>query len=76
MQATKRLSSACQSIWLDNITRDLLVTGTLERYIRDLSVTGLTSHPTIFDHALRHGASYDSTLSARTKPRASDEEFR
>ena len=53
MQGTKRLSSAGQSIWLDNITRDLLLTGTLERYIRDLSVTGLTSNPTIFDKALR-----------------------
>jgi transaldolase len=65
MQATKRLSSAGQSIWLDNITRDLLSTGTLEQYIRDLSVTGLTSNPTIFDKALRHGTSYDASLSAR-----------
>ena len=47
---------AGQSIWLDNITRDLLATGTLEQYIRDLSVTGLTSNPTIFDKALRHGS--------------------
>jgi transaldolase len=45
MQATKQLSSAGQSIWLDNITGDLLSTGTLARYIRDLSVTGLTSNP-------------------------------
>jgi transaldolase len=65
MQATKQLSSAGQSVWLDNITRDLLVTGTLERYIRDLSVTGLTSNPTIFDKALRQGTSYDTSLHER-----------
>jgi transaldolase len=65
MQATKQLSSAGQSIWLDNITRDLLLTGTLLQYIRDLSVTGLTSNPTIFDRALRQGTSYDSSLRAR-----------
>jgi transaldolase len=75
MQATKRLSSAGQSIWLDNITRDLLLTGTLERYIRDLSVTGLTSNPTIFDKALRHGTSYDPSLRARTRPGISQEEL-
>jgi transaldolase len=66
MQATKRVSSLGQSIWLDNITRDLLATGTLEHYIRDLSVTGLTSNPTIFDNALRHGTSYDAALRARS----------
>jgi len=75
MQATKRLSSAGQSIWLDNITRDLLLTGTLEHYIRDLSVTGLTSNPTIFDHALRHGTSYDTSLRARARAGISDEEL-
>lgn len=75
MQATKRLSSAGQSIWLDNITRDLLSTGTLERYIRDLSVTGLTSNPTIFDHALRHGTSYDTSLRAAARPGASGDEI-
>src|SRR5260370_13796900 len=68
MQATKRLSSTGQSIWLDNITRDLLLTGTLEAYIRDLSVTGLTSNPTIFDKALRHGVSYDTSLLAPARP--------
>src|SRR5580692_2923504 len=75
MQATKQLSSAGQSIWLDNITRDLLVTGTLEQYIRDLSVTGLTSNPTIFDKALRHGTSYDSSLRARARPGLSHEDL-
>jgi transaldolase len=75
MQATKRLSSAGQSIWLDNITRDLLETGTLEQYIRDLSVTGLTSNPTIFDKALRHGTSYDTSLRARARADISHEEL-
>ena len=75
MQATKRLSSAGQSIWLDNITRDLLLTGTLERYLRDLSVTGLTSNPTIFDKALRQGTSYDTSLHARARPGISHEEL-
>ncbi|HTV98322.1 MAG TPA: transaldolase [Steroidobacteraceae bacterium] len=75
MQATKRLSCAGQSIWLDNITRDLLLTGTLERYIRDLSVTGLTSNPTIFDKALRHGTAYDKSLRGRARVAISAEEL-
>ena len=49
-----------QSLWLDNITRDLLDTGTLKRYIDELSVTGLTSNPTIFDQAIKKSASYDA----------------
>ncbi len=73
MQATQRLSSAGQSIWLDNITRDLLSTGTLAQYIRDLSVTGLTSNPTIFDKALSHGSSYDTSLGARARQGLSHE---
>jgi len=48
-----------QSLWLDNITRDLLEKGTLKRYIEELSVTGLTSNPTIFDHAISHSDAYD-----------------
>ena len=51
-----------QSIWLDNITRELLDSGTLKRYIDDLSVTGLTSNPTIFDHAITRSKSYDSEI--------------
>jgi transaldolase len=51
-----------QSLWLDNITRDLLTSGTLERYIRELSVTGLTSNPTIFDHAITDGDAYDEAI--------------
>jgi len=75
MQATKRLSSAGQSIWLDNITRDLLLSGTLEQYIRDLSVTGLTSNPSIFDNALRHGTAYDASLRAAARPGISRDEL-
>jgi transaldolase len=75
MQATKQLSSAGQSIWLDNITRDLLLTGTLEHYIRDLSVTGLTSNPSIFDKVLRRGASYDTSLRSRARRGVSHEEL-
>src|SRR6516165_9307406 len=62
MKATKLLHELGQSLWLDNITRDLLDSGTLQRYIDDLSVTGLTSNPTIFDHAIRNSASYDKTI--------------
>src|ERR1700676_5341858 len=59
MKATQLLHNLGQSIWLDNITRDLLESGTLRRYIDDLSVTGLTSNPTIFDHAISNSATYD-----------------
>src|SRR6516225_5536264 len=62
MKATDALHNLGQSIWLDNITRELLDTGRLKRYIDDLSVTGLTSNPTIFDHAITHGRSYDSDI--------------
>ena len=51
-----------QSLWLDNITRDLLNNGTLERYIKDLSITGLTSNPTIFDHAIKNSTAYDAGI--------------
>jgi transaldolase len=53
MKATQTLYNLGQSLWLDNITRDLLNNGTLKRYIDELSVTGLTSNPTIFDHAIK-----------------------
>jgi transaldolase len=62
MRATEILHDLGQSIWLDNITRDLLDSLTLKRYIDDLSVTGLTSNPTIFDHAITHSKSYDSEI--------------
>ena len=61
-QKTKALHDAGQSIWLDNITRTLLDDGTLERYIADLSVTGLTSNPTIFEKAIGEGDAYDAQI--------------
>ena len=60
--ATAKLHDLGQSIWLDNITRDLLESGTLRRYINELSVTGLTSNPTIFDHAISNSATYDEPI--------------
>ena len=62
MKATQLLHNLGQSLWLDNITRDLLTSGTLKRYIEDLSVTGLTSNPTIFDHAIKNSAAYDAAI--------------
>jgi transaldolase len=62
MKATQLLHNLGQSIWLDNITRDLLNTGTLKRYIDELSVTGLTSNPTIFDHAIKNSTAYDGAI--------------
>ncbi len=62
MKATQLLHELGQSLWLDNITRDLLNNGTLERYIGELSVTGLTSNPTIFDHAIRNSSAYDGVI--------------
>jgi len=62
MQATQRLHDLGQSLWLDNITRDLLKSGTLKRYIDELSVTGLTSNPTIFDHAIKNSSAYDAPI--------------
>jgi len=62
MKATQLLHNLGQSLWLDNITRDLLNTGTLKRYIDELSVTGLTSNPTIFDHAIKNSSTYDAAI--------------
>jgi transaldolase len=62
MKPTQLLHNLGQSLWLDNITRDLLNGGTLERYIQELSVTGLTSNPTIFDHSIKNSASYDAAI--------------
>jgi transaldolase len=62
MKATQLLHNLGQSLWLDNITRDLVNSGTLERYIDELSVTGLTSNPTIFDHAIKNSSSYDAAI--------------
>ena len=62
MKATQLLHNLGQSLWLDNITRDLLNSGTLKRYVDDLSVTGLTSNPTIFDHAIKNSTAYDAAI--------------
>jgi transaldolase len=62
MNATRTLHDLGQSIWLDNITRNLLKTGGLRRYIDEFSVTGLTSNPTIFDHAIKNGDDYDESI--------------
>src|ERR1700719_4694816 len=73
MKATTFLHNEGQSLWLDNITRDLLESGTLKRYIEELSVTGLTSNPTIFDHAIKNSAAYDSAITAQLKKGTSTE---
>ncbi len=66
MKATRQLHDLGQSLWLDNITRTILDDGTLERYIAELSVTGLTSNPTIFDHAFKNGNAYDSAIQQKS----------
>jgi transaldolase len=62
MNATKQLHDLGQSLWLDNITRALLTSGTLRRYIKEFTITGLTSNPTIFDQAIKSTASYDEAI--------------
>ena len=73
MKATQLLHNLGQSIWLDNITRDLLESGTLSRYIQELSVTGLTSNPTIFDHAIKNSTAYDAAIRENLKQGKSGE---
>ena len=75
MKATQLLHNLGQSIWLDNITRDLLNSGTLKRYIDELSVTGLTSNPTIFDHAIKNSTAYDAAIRQKLKEGKSGEEL-
>jgi transaldolase len=75
MKATKTLHDRGQSLWLDNITRDLLETGTLERYIGELSVTGLTSNPTIFDHAIKNSSAYDAAIRRKVREGKSGEDL-
>ncbi len=67
MKPTQKLHDIGQSIWLDNITRKLLTGGGLRRYIAELSVTGLTSNPTIFDGAIKHSSDYDGEIRKQTK---------
>ncbi|MDO8333704.1 MAG: transaldolase [Nitrosomonas sp.] len=75
MIATQQLHKLGQSIWLDNITRELLTNGTLTRYIRELSVTGLTSNPTIFDHAIQNSELYDDAIRQKKLEGKSGEEL-
>ena len=65
MKPTQKLHDLGQSLWLDNITRDLLDKGTLRRYISEFAITGLTSNPPIFDHAIQNASPYDAAI--RTK---------
>jgi transaldolase len=73
MKATKTLYELGQSLWLDNITRGLLVSGTLHRYIQESSVTGLTSNPTIFDHAIKNSRDYDAAIGQKVEEGKSGE---
>jgi transaldolase len=75
MNAPQKLHDLGQSLWLDNITRDLLNSGTLHRYINEFSVTGLTSNPTIFDHAIKNSTSYDTAIRQKLKAGKSGEEL-
>jgi transaldolase len=75
MKPTAKLSEIGQSLWLDNITRELLSSGTLQRYIDELSVTGLTSNPTIFDHALKNSADYDGDIARLGASAGKDEDL-
>jgi transaldolase len=73
MKPTQQLHDLGQSLWLDNITRGLLVSGTLARYIKELSITGLTSNPSIFDHAIRNSSLYDHAIRQKRKEGKSGE---
>jgi transaldolase len=73
MKATQTLHEMGQSLWLDNLTRGLLTSGTLRRYIQEFSVTGLTSNPTIFDHAIKNSHDYDDAIRQKVKAEKSGE---
>ncbi len=75
MKITKRLHDLGQSLWLDNITREILDNGTLRRYIDELSVTGLTSNPTIFDEAIGNTSAYDSGIRQKARSGLAGEEL-
>src|SRR5215467_14587203 len=75
MNATGTLHDRGQSLWLDNITRELLESGTLARYIKEDAVTGLTSNPTIFDHAIKNSSRYDAAIRQKVKEGKSGEEL-
>jgi transaldolase len=75
MNANRKLHDFGQSLWLDNVTRDLLNNGTLQRYVDRFSVTGLTSNPTIFDHAIKNSTAYDADISRKAPSAKSREEL-
>jgi len=75
MKATQLLHNLGQSLWLDNIARDLLDSGTLKSYIEELSVTGLTSNPTIYDHAIKNSTAYDAAIRKKLDEGKSGEEL-
>jgi transaldolase len=74
MTPTEKLHQEGQSIWLDNITRDLPTSGTLRRYIDELGITGLTSNPTIFDQAFLHTSAYDGAIAVASAGGLSNED--
>src|SRR5262245_64772329 len=73
MKATQLLHDLGQSLWLDYITRDLLDSGALKQYIDESSVTGLTSNPTIFDHAIKNSSAYDPAIAEKSRQGKSGE---
>ena len=75
MKATQRLHDLGQSLWLDNITRGLLTEGTLRRYIDEVSVTGLTSNPTIYDHAIKNTEFYNDAIPQKVRDGKSGEQL-
>ena len=75
MKHTQTLHNLGQSLWLDNISRGMLTSGTLRRYIDELSVTGLTSNPTIFDHAIAKSTEYDETIRRKVAQGQSGEQL-
>ena len=75
MKATQMLHERGQSLWLDNMTRDLIDTGTLARYIDELSITGLTSNSTIFEHAITHSHAHDAAIGRRVQQGKGGEEL-
>jgi transaldolase len=75
MKPTRILQDLGQSLWLDNVTRALLNSGTLQGYIDELSVTGLTSNPTIFDHAIKNSADYDADIARKASSAKSREDL-
>ena len=75
MKATRTLHDLGQSLWLDNITRGMLRNGSLRQHIDELSVTGLTSNPTIFDHAIKNSTAYDAAIRMKLKQGKSGEQL-